>query len=55
MDERRGNEAEVEKAHKSKAADDLQNWNMQRQARLNAKKEKNRSEEQVIDESMNPF
>lgn len=51
IEERRAHEAEVERNVKSKASEDLSQWTTQRQVRLNAKKEKNRSEEQVLLES----
>lgn len=38
----------MESAIKSKAAEDLSQWQVQRQTRLNSKKESNRSEEQVL-------
>mmetsp|Transcript_24835 Transcript_24835/g.22550 ORF Transcript_24835/g.22550 Transcript_24835/m.22550 type:complete len:154 (+) Transcript_24835:40-501(+) len=52
LEERRLNEAEIEKTTRAKAHDDLQNWTAQRDVRLNAKKESNRSEEQVLLESI---
>jgi hypothetical protein len=42
----------VEKTQKSKASEELSTWQLQRSTRLNAKKEKNRSEEQVLLESL---
>jgi hypothetical protein len=52
VEERRLNETEAERNTKSKAAEDLANWTAQRNVRLSAKKEKNRSEEQVLLESL---
>lgn len=52
IDDRRANETDVERAHRAKATEDLQQWQLQRQTRLGAKKEKNRSEEQVLLESI---
>lgn len=45
-------EVEKEKENKAKAAEELASWNQQRDIRLKAKKEKNRSEEQVFLESL---
>lgn len=51
LEERRNKEIEMEKQFKSSASDDMANWNQQREIRLNAKKDKNRTEEQVLLES----
>jgi len=48
----REKEAEMESQVRAKAAEDLANWNKQREVRLNAKKESNRTEEQVLIESL---
>jgi nitrogen fixation-related uncharacterized protein len=47
LQQKRDQEAEAERVVKTKAAEDMANWTQQREVRLNAKKEKNRSEEQV--------
>ena len=51
LEERRNNELEAENAVKTKATEDLASWSKQREVRLNAKKDKNRIEEQVLVES----
>ena len=52
LDAKRATEAEAERSAKSKAADDLANWTAQRDIRLSAKKDQNRSEEQVLLETL---
>jgi len=52
IDERRAKEVDVEKSYRVKAGEELSQWGLQRTTRLNAKKEKNRSEEQVLLESL---
>ena len=52
LDQKRAAEAEAEQAVRTTAADELGNWNAQRDVRLNAKKDKNRSEEQVLLETL---
>jgi Tfp pilus assembly protein FimV len=52
LEERRIAESEAERSTRAKANEDLSNWTLQRDVRLNAKKEKNRSEEQVLLESL---
>ena len=52
LDAKRKAEAEAEKAVRAKAADDLSNWTTQRTIRLTAKKDTNRSEEQVLLEQL---
>lgn len=45
-------ESEHEKSTRNKANEEISNWRQQREIRLNAKKEKNRSEEQVLLETL---
>ncbi len=52
MDVKRAAEFEHEKAGRAKAQSDLSNWTTQRDIRLNAKKESNRSEENVVVEAL---
>ena len=52
LDLKRAAEAEHEKAVKAKAAEELANWTQQREIRLKLKKEKNRTEEQVLVETL---
>ena len=52
MDIKRSHESDHEKSTKAQALEDLANWTQQRSIRLKAKKEKNRSEEQVLLETL---
>jgi hypothetical protein len=52
LDAKRASEFEHEKNARQKAGDELTNWKQQREIRLNAKKDKNRSEEQVVIETL---
>ncbi len=52
LDIKRTHELEHEKSVKAKAVEDLTIWTQQREIRLKAKKEKNRSEEQVLLETL---
>ena len=52
LDAKRAAEYEHEKNTRTKAAEDLGNWKQQRDIRLTAKKDKNRSEEQVLLETL---
>jgi hypothetical protein len=52
LDSKRDSEREHEKSTRSKAGEDLSNWKQQREIRLNAKKDSNRSEEQVLLETL---
>mmetsp|Transcript_31271 Transcript_31271/g.34160 ORF Transcript_31271/g.34160 Transcript_31271/m.34160 type:complete len:169 (+) Transcript_31271:81-587(+) len=52
LDAKREAEYDHEKATRQKAADDLSNWKQQREIRLTAKKDSNRSEEQVLLETL---
>jgi hypothetical protein len=48
LEAKRQAELQVERQSQSEAAESLANWNAQREIRLAAKKETNRSEEQVL-------
>ena len=52
MEEKRAKEYEYEKQVRASAQDELDQWKLQRDARLNAKKDKNRTEEAVVIESL---
>ena len=52
LQQKREAELEADRILKAKAAEDMANWHAQREVRLNAKKEKNRSEEQVLLETI---
>ena len=52
MEAKRAAEFEHEKATRAKAQEDYASWRAQRDIRLNAKKESNRSEEQVLLEAL---
>jgi uncharacterized membrane protein YheB (UPF0754 family) len=52
LDAKRATEAQNDADVKSKAAEDLANWTTQRKIRLEAKKEKNRVEEQILLETL---
>lgn len=52
LDAKRESEFQHEKSTRQKAADDLANWKQQREIRLTAKKDSNRSEEQVLLEQL---
>lgn len=52
LDAKRAAESEHEKSTRNKANEEISNWRQQREIRLNAKKEKNRSEEQVLLETL---
>lgn len=49
---KRAQEVEHEKTVKVQATEELANWKQQREIRLKARKEKNRSEEQVLLETL---
>ena len=53
LDAKRATEFELEKAARTKAQADYSNWTTQRDIRLNAKKETNRTEENVVMEAVN--
>jgi hypothetical protein len=48
LETKRQQEEKAEEESKASAAQDIENWKNQRDVRLNAKKEVNRSEEQVL-------
>jgi hypothetical protein len=52
LEQKRAEEYENEKLVRTQATDEYTGWNTQRDIRLNAKKETNRSEEQVLLESV---
>lgn len=52
LDQKKAAETAAENEGKAKAAEELANWTTQREVRLNAKKDKNRSEEQVLLETL---
>ena len=52
LEQKRAAEFDAEKAGRTKAAEELANWSSQREIRLSAKKDKNRSEEQVLLEAI---
>ena len=52
IEAKRAQEYEAEKVVKTKALDELSNWNTQRDIRLKAKKDTNRTEEQSILEAL---
>jgi Clathrin light chain len=52
LEERKNVEAAAEDAVKAKAKEDIALWTQQREIRLNAKKDTNRSEEQVLLETL---
>lgn len=52
LEAKRAAEFEHEKASRAKAQEDYATWKTQRDIRLNAKKESNRSEEQVLLEAL---
>lgn len=52
LEAKRAEEYEAEKVTKAKAADELANWNKQREIRLSSKKDSNRQEEQVLLETL---
>ena len=52
MDAKRAAETQHDTEVKTKATEELANWTTQRKIRLEAKKEKNRSEEQILLETL---
>lgn len=52
LNAKRDKEAEMERTVRASAAEDMAKWTQQREVRLKAKKESNRSEEQLLLETL---